>query len=58
VPVYCPVCGRYSDKFPTPKRRDDHVLEIHPGSAEAVEITERRYKGYAQDLVGKTTKES
>lgn len=56
MPVYCPVCSRYSDRFPTPQRRDDHIVEVHPLSDEAKEITTRRQKGYAQDLVGKTTK--
>ena len=55
MPVYCPVCMKYSDKFPTAKLRDDHLLDIHPGSAEAIAINTRRHGGYAQDLVGKTT---
>lgn len=55
MPVYCPVCARYSDKFPTQEERDDHLVTVHPLSAEAQDIVERRRKGYAQDLVGKTT---
>lgn len=55
MPLYCPVCAKYSDKFPTAQLRDDHLVEVHPLSEEALDITQRRRKGYAQDLVGKTT---
>lgn len=57
MPVYCPVCKKYSDKFPTQTVRDDHIVEIHPLSAEALDITQRRQRGYAQGLVGKTSRE-
>lgn len=55
MPYYCPVCRKYSDKFATLPRMEEHLLEAHPSTEEALLITERRRKGYAQDTVGKTT---
>ena len=55
MPYYCPVCRKYSDKFPSTKARDDHLVEVHPTSEDALLITERRRKGYAQETVGKTS---
>lgn len=55
MPYYCPVCRKYSDKFPTLNTMEDHLVETHPTSEDALLITERRRKGYGQDTVGKTT---
>lgn len=55
MPVYCPVCQRYSDKFVTTTLRDQHIIDIHPDSQEAKDLTERRRKGFAQTQeLGKT----
>lgn len=57
MPEYCPVCRKYSDKYPSLKAMEDHLIEAHPSTDEARDITERRRKGYAQDTgIGKTTK--
>lgn len=59
MPAYCPVCARYSDKFPSDKARDDHLLSVHPDSDEAKQLVERRRKGFAQSAeVGKVTPSS
>jgi hypothetical protein len=56
VPHYCPVCRKYSDKFPTLPAMEEHLIGMHPTTEEALLITERRRKGYAQDTgIGKTT---
>lgn len=52
MPYYCPVDGKYSDKFPSEKARDDHIILVHPDSPEARLLTERRRKGYAQEQTG------
>jgi hypothetical protein len=56
MPAYCPVCKKYSDKYPTDALMEAHLVAVHPDSDEAKLIIERRRKGYAQTAeLGKTT---
>lgn len=56
MPFYCPVCAKYSDKFPTEVKRDKHLVDVHPESEDARLITERRRKGFNQSAeLGKVT---